>query len=76
MGNLFYILYGHFNENKLGVPPYTRVGKPSKSEGEGVFATFFQFFFFFFEIVSRHFEKYLNTMKLKLTEHIIYFTSV
>ena len=24
--NLFYILCGHFDENKLGVPPYPGVG--------------------------------------------------
>ena len=26
IGNLFYILCGHFDENKLGVPPYPGVG--------------------------------------------------
>ena len=36
LSNLFYILRGHFDENKLGVPHYPRVGyKPSKSEGGG-----------------------------------------
>ena len=26
LSNLFYILCGHFDENKLGVPPYLGVG--------------------------------------------------
>ena len=41
-------------------------GKPSKSEGEGVDATFSVFR----KQKIRHFEKYLHTVRLKLTEHV------
>ena len=50
----------------MGVPPYPGQGKPSKSESESVHATFFQFL----DILIRHFEKYLHTMKLKLTKDV------
>ena len=63
VGNLFYILCGHFDE-KIVVPRYP------KSRGEGVGEMGCNLFHFFFDILSRHFEKYLHTMKLKLTEHI------
>ena len=53
-----------------GVPPY-----PGESQSQrvcvcvcvwgGVIATFL-----IFDILSRHFERYLHTMKLKLTEHV------
>ena len=50
----------------MGKPPYPGYVKPSKSEGEGVDTTFFQFL----DLLIRHFEKYLHTMKLKLTKHV------
>ena len=52
---------------KMGVPPYPGLGyKPSKSEGEEGCCNFFSFK----KTLIRHFEKYLHTMMLKLTEHV------
>ena len=45
IGNLFDILFGHFDENKLGVPPYLG------SEGEGGF-NLFQFMKFLVAILK------------------------
>ena len=58
---------------KMGTTlPEAGGGEPSKSAGEreleGVVATRYSFFFLIF--LSRHVEKYLHTMKLKLTEHV------
>ena len=46
IGNLFYILCGHFDEKKWGTTLPGGKGKPSKSEGEGVVATIFIFLIF------------------------------
>ena len=57
---LFYILCGHFDEQNRSIPPYPgqRVRR--------VDASFFQFC----DILSCYFEKYLQTMMLKITEHV------
>ena len=61
ISNLFYIFCGYFDV-KLGMYQLSRgKGKSSKSEGEGVDATFFQFS----DILNLHFEKYLHSIKLK-----------
>ena len=64
----FYVLCGHFDENNYGVPPYMGGGevKPSKSKGERGWLQPFSFF----EILSRHFETYMHTKKLTLTERV------
>ena len=51
---------------KMGYHLTRGLGKPSKSEGEGVDATLFSFK----KTLFRHFEKYLHNMMLKLTEHV------
>ena len=62
--NLFYILCGHFDEKTNGgtTLPGGRVSRQSQRVRG--------WFLIFFDILSRHFEKYLHTMKLKLTEHV------
>ena len=63
ISNLFYILCDHFDGGRNGGT--TLPG--GKSEGEeGVRCNLFQIL----EIWSRHFEKYLHTIKLILTEHV------
>ena len=63
LSNLFYILCGHFDEKNPGSPPNTggRVSRQSpRVRGWLPPET----------ILSRHFEKYLHDMDLKLTEHV------
>ena len=65
IGNLFYILCGHFHE-KIGCNtlPGGRVSR--KSEGKGSCCNLFSFQ----KTLIRHFEIYLHTMMMKLTEHV------
>ena len=66
ISNLFYTLCGHFYENELVIPPYLGVGKAVRVKGlEGGCNLFF--------FLSRYLEKYLHTMKLKLTGHVYIF---
>ena len=65
-GNVLYILCGHFHEKNGGTTlPWDRVSRQSQRV-KGVDATFFSFM----KTLIRHFEKYLHTMMLKLTEHV------
>ena len=65
--NLLLILCGHFDEKKMG-DHWTIWGRVSRQSQmvKGVVETFFHFF----DILSRNFEQYLHSMKLKLTEHV------
>ena len=56
LSNLFYILCGHFDGEKSGIPLTRGKGKPSKSEGTGWLPLWKK--------------KYLHDMDLKLTEHV------
>ena len=64
IGNLFYILCGNFHEKKKGYHlARGRVSRQSQRVRGGVDATSV------LDILIRHFEKYLHTMMLTLTEH-------
>ena len=53
----------HFDEKKIGGTTLSRQNQGVRSLDTN--------FFSFLNIFSRHFEKYLHTLKLKLTEHIL-----
>ena len=54
-------------KNKMVISPYLRVYSAVKIEGWRGICNLFQFF----DILSRHFETHLHTMKRKLTEHAL-----
>ena len=64
LGYLFYILCAQFDEKCLGY--HLRWGRVSRQSWGVGGCNLFQFL----EILSRHFEKYLHAMKLKLTKHV------
>ena len=67
IGNLFYILCGHFHEKNWGCHlTRFRVSRQSQRMREGGCCNLFSFK----KKIIRHFEKYLHTMMLKLTEHV------
>ena len=69
LGHLFYIFCGHFDENKTGGYPLRWCyGEPSKFEGRGWLPPQ--------NILSRHFEKYLHVMVLKISGHVRYTISL
>ena len=63
LGHLFYILCGHFDEKKTGGTPQDgdRVSRQSAKVGGWLPPQ---------NILSRHFEKYLHGMVLKLSGHV------
>ena len=62
LGHLFYILCGHFDEKNRGYPPKMGVGWAVKVRRWGWLPPQ--------NNLSRHFQKYLHGMVLKLSEHV------
>ena len=62
--NLFYILFGHFDENVGGYHLTWGQGKPPKSEGEGGGLVKPS------NIINHYFEKYLYSIVLNLTVNL------